>query len=97
MAKHENDLVTSVTGKSPFYNHELVGQFFQNYIWNVTNKPAILEEDVVGENSQWAVKSYNASMPSLKQYITAAKAIIKADPKDVYDAETLKALLEISC
>ena len=94
MAKHENDLVTSVTGKSPFYNHELVGQFFQNYIWNVTNKSAILEEDVVGENSQWAVKSYNASMPSLKQYITAARAIINADPKNVYDAETLKALLE---
>ena len=79
LAKHESDmdkLCGIGPGDAPFYDHYLVQNFFENYIYNVTNKAAILEEDVVGEDTQWGVKSGKAGAPSFEQYRRAALTII---------------------
>lgn len=79
MAKNENDIIKANLGKDPYYDHKLIGTFFEKYIWNVTNKAAVFGEDIQldNEKSQWSVKSYKASMPSLKQYVRAAELISK--------------------
>lgn len=77
MTNHQHDLLTNTLGDAPYYEHELIGKFFEKYIHNVTNKAAIFGEDInFGDAKyQWSVKSYKAQMPSLKQYINAATLI----------------------
>ena len=62
-------------GKAEYYDDTLIATFFNEYINKVTNKPALLEEDIVTKERQYAVKSAAAIAPSLQQYIDAAKLI----------------------
>ena len=91
MIKHQSNLDKLCNyglGKSPYYDHELIGEFFNTYIYAVTNRPAIVEEDIIGEESQWAVKSLKAATPSLDQYLTTAREIISRN--NPIDAKKLK-------
>lgn len=51
--------------------------FFENYVTQVDNKGALLGEDIIAHhrNMQYAVKSTNAHLPSLNQYIDFAKDV----------------------
>lgn len=62
-------------GQAEYYDDSLISTFFKEYIHKVTNKPALLEEDIVTKDKQYAVKSKAAPAPSLKQYIDAAQLI----------------------
>lgn len=64
-------------GRSPYQSHELISYFAQKYIGSVSNKSALLEEDVMSETlqAQFAVKGSGASAPLLKQYINFAEKI----------------------
>ena len=68
-------------GKAEYYDDALIATFFKEYINKVTNKPALLEEDIVTKEKQYAVKSKAAPAPSLKQYIDAANLIINNKKK----------------
>ena len=54
----------------------LASEFFHNYIALVDNKGALLGEDIMLDNIQYAVKAAGATMPKLGQYIRAAQAIL---------------------
>ena len=54
----------------------LASEFFHNYIALVNNKKALLGEDIILKNVQYAVKAADATMPKLGQYIRAAQAIL---------------------
>ena len=58
-----------------YYNDNLIAAFFY-YINKVTNMAAIREEDVVTKDSQYAVKSNSAHLPSIVQYLKVANEII---------------------
>ena len=79
MTEHQNDCLCSAgeKGKPKYYNHNLIQMFFLKYIHNITNRPAIIEEDVQGSNVQYSVKSRGANLPSLNQYIDAAREVLK--------------------
>lgn len=81
MSKHGSaeDFLYNVDNSSTsrFAGHALVQQFFENYIGKVTNTAALKEEDVVTDSGQWAVKSKNASLPSIMQYRRIAEFIIQ--------------------
>lgn len=62
-------------GAPAYYDHELIKIFFENYISKVTNMAAIVEEDVVTKEGQYAVKSTGAGMPSMGQYLWTAQWI----------------------
>ena len=55
---------------------DLASAFFHNYIALVDNKGALLGEDIILKNIQYAVKAADATMPKLAQYIRAAQAIL---------------------
>lgn len=66
-------------GSPDYYSHELISTFFNNYIYNVTNKPAIIEEDIyINRKEQFSVKSNKAGAPSFNQYYDFAKFICQA-------------------
>lgn len=65
------------TGTPKYYNDELIGNFFENYIKNVTNQAAIVAEDIVTNKMQYSAKSMNARLPSLNQYREVAEYISK--------------------
>ena len=78
-SNHEDALskvIESNSGNPPYYSHELVDLFYNNYINKVTNLAAIVEEDVVISNKQYGVKSLNAELPKFQQYINVATAIV---------------------
>ena len=80
MTKHQQNLDKLYglgPGQEAYYDDFLIESFFNNYINNVTNMAAIVEEDVnlVGGKAQYAVKSKGASLPSLNQYIVVAESI----------------------
>ena len=81
MSKHGSveDFLYNIdnSSNSIFAGHELIQQFFENYIAKVTNLAALKEEDVVTSEGQWAVKSKNASLPSIEQYRSVAEFIIE--------------------
>ena len=54
----------------------LASTFFHNYIAQVDNKQALLGEDIMLDDIQYAVKATNAQLPSLAQYVRAAQAIL---------------------
>lgn len=76
-------------GDVPFYSHELISTFFNDYVTKVTALAAIVEEDVVTDVRQIAVKGSYGSWPSLTQYLDVAKEIIKADSQ-IVDLKTLE-------
>ena len=82
MAKHQSklDKLMSVAPGAPaFYSDEIVATFFNNYVYNVTNKAAISGEDIITSSGQYSIKSAGAEMPSLRQYISVAEWIISQE------------------
>lgn len=78
-SQHEqNDLCSLNQGTAPYYSHELIGNFFKNYVNKVTNLEAIIEEDVIATDKQYGVKGRKASLPSLQQYVDVAIMILQA-------------------
>ena len=68
-----NDPLCSVNkGAPPEYSEQLIASFHQNYIEKVTNQAAIVAEDIVAGNRQYAVKAENSGTPGLLQYLTVA-------------------------
>lgn len=95
LTKHKSniDYLEKINSGDPeFYNHQLIANFFNKYIYNVTNKPAIVEEDIVGEKFQYGVKSAKAEMPSLQQYLTVAEWI--KNKKSFFTKEELKTFIK---
>ena len=91
MVQHnsDNDVLCNVdTGVPQFYSHELISNFFYNFIEKVTNKAAITEEDIVTADSQYSVKGARASLPSLNQFESIASYIISK--KEFLTKEQLK-------
>ena len=74
----------------------LASVFFHSYIAQVDNKEALLGEDIMLDDIQYAVKATNAQLPSLAQYIRAAQAILASKDnlqqgiKDYFDKEENK-------
>lgn len=74
----------------------LASAFFHNYIAQVDNKQALLGEDIMLDDIQYAVKATNAQLPSLAQYIRAAQAILASKDnlqqgiEDYFDKEVNK-------
>lgn len=62
-------------GKPKYYSHQLIDTYV-SYIQNVTNMAAILQEDLVTGNAQYAIKTLKAELPSFNQYLFAANVII---------------------
>ena len=71
-----NSLLKSETGTPLYYSHEIISEFYKGYISKVDNLPAIVEEDVIGDEFQYAVKGENARAPSLNQYLQMASFIV---------------------
>lgn len=79
MTKHKSkmDKLCGVTlGTPQFYSHDLIRVFFHEHIEKVSNAAAIQEEDIVMSDKQYGVKSFRAELPSLNQYVEAAKWIV---------------------
>ena len=74
----------------------LASAFFHSYIAQVDNKEALLGEDIMLDDIQYAVKATNAQLPSLAQYIRAAQAILASKDnlqqgiEDYFDKEVNK-------
>ena len=74
----------------------LASTFFHSYIAQVDNKEALLGEDIMLDDIQYAVKATNAQLPSLAQYIRAAQAILASKDnlqqgiEDYFDKEVNK-------
>lgn len=72
-------------GIAPYYSHDLISNFFYNYLNKVTNLPAIVEEDINQENLyqfdkiqyQYGVKSKRASAPNIGLYKVFADQLLK--------------------
>lgn len=79
MSEHINSLCKMAGGAPPYYSHELIGNFFDMYIANVTNLAAIVEEDIVTKSKQYGIKSRKAQLPSLGQYLETAEWIASQD------------------
>lgn len=79
MAEHKKDClcINGAKGFPDYYDHNLIQMFFLKYIHNVTNRPAIIEEDVRGLGFQFAVKGRGANLPSLEQYVNAAREVMR--------------------
>jgi len=75
----------------PYQNHGLIGAFFRKFVTDVGNKGAIIEEDIVGKEFQYAVKSSNASLPEINQFEQMAQAILKSQHE--LNPESLKATI----
>lgn len=75
--KKSNALTGIPGGNAPYRSHELIKNFYYNYIYNVTNMPAIVEEDVVLKDKELAVKSIGSNLPSFQQYIDVALMIVR--------------------
>lgn len=85
-SKYDYLCIVKDAGYDPYYSHELIRVFFMNYMTTVTNKSAIVEEDVITGSAQYAVKGQAASAPSLNQYLKMAEFIATTSevfkPKD---------------
>lgn len=77
--KVDNICLPDIQGDASDKNKEdriLASEFFHNYIALVDNKKALLGEDIMLKDIQYAVKAADATMPKLAQYIRAAQAIL---------------------
>ena len=79
MSEHINELCKKAGGSPPYYSHELIGNFFDAYIANVTNLAAIVEEDIVTKSKQYGIKSRKSQLPSIGQYLETAEWIANQD------------------
>lgn len=78
LAKHatqEDKIQHSPVGKPDYYSHELISTFYNSYVTGVTNQAAITGEDIIGDTSQYGVKSIGANLPGLNQYLDTANWI----------------------
>lgn len=93
MSKHKEsgDLCFDDLGVAPYFSHTLIKDFFNNYIYGVTNMAAIREEDVVTDDAQYAVKGSKASAPRFNQYLTMAEAILT---ENIVDKDSLEAYIK---
>lgn len=83
LTKHNTEkdyLKKTKIGKSPYYSHSLIGQFYK-YFSNVTTEKASLKEDVYRDWAQYAVKGAKAELPSPDQYILLAQRIVSSQSK----------------
>ena len=81
-AKHatEADKLCDVAiGNKNYYNHTLIERFYTNYISKVTNLAAIVEEDVIGEYAQYAVKAKKAALATPAQHLRVAATIASSE------------------
>ena len=78
---NKNNGLPTETGTEPYYSHELIKNFYWSYIRKVTNLKAILNEDIMLDNLEYAVKSKGAQLPGLKQFEKTADFIIKLKNK----------------
>ena len=62
-------------GNPPYQSHELIDAFYNWHIGLIDNTPAIINEDVITQNLQYAVKSVGASLPAISQYVKTANYI----------------------
>lgn len=95
MSEHKSNLdylANIAMGGPAYYEHALIGTFFTGYIHNVTNKPAIVEEDIITDKMQYSVKSARASMPTIRQYVQTARWI--AQQTSILTAEELKGYVQ---
>lgn len=78
----ENRLGTNI-GTPPYYSHSLIENFAINYIAEVDNMGALLNEDVTTDFIDYAVKSSGFSLPNLKQYESAIDLILEESQRGV--------------
>lgn len=71
----KNSLPTDI-GAEKYYSHDLIEKFYWTYIRRVTNLKSLINEDIVLEKIEYAVKSNNASLPGLTQFEELAQFII---------------------
>lgn len=64
------------SGEGKYYSHALIENFYKYYMSGVTSLAAIVEEDVIGEWAQYAIKKENAALASSEQYIAVATTIL---------------------
>ena len=77
-------------GSAQFYNDMLIKDFFNHFITNVDNTAAVVEEDVVTDKKQYAVKGEGAGFPQLNTSSQRNKIIARDIEKITKD--TLKDL-----
>ena len=75
--KRSNALTGIPAGRAPYRSHELIKNFYYNYIYNVTNMSAIIQEDVITKDKELAVKTIGSNLPSFQQYVDAALLIVR--------------------
>lgn len=95
MAQHKSaqDVLCNIDIGSPkYYSHGLIAAFFNSHISGVTNKPAIVEEDIITNAGQYAVKGSRAVLPGLEQYRQTAERIVSS--KNIFTPASLKAEIE---
>lgn len=83
---HESNLCKIIQkrpGNPLYYNHELVKEFFENYIKEVDSVGSLVHEDIVLNNAQYGIKSKGAHMPQINQYIRIAKSICEAKIENI--------------
>ena len=86
----KNDLCSLNAGDKPYYSHDLIGNFYKQYVTKVTNLEAIIEEDVLTTNKQYGVKGRKASLPSFQQYVDVAVIIMSQTGKGLNKNELEK-------
>lgn len=91
--KHKSELCSISPGSSPYYNHEFVKTFYYDYISKITNLSALIEEDIIAEGKEYAVKKHNAELPDFSQYLKVAKYIISNDEPTYFETH-LRILLD---
>lgn len=79
-------------GSKPYYSHALIENFYKYYMSGVTNLAAIVEEDVIGDYAQYAVKAKKAALATPAQHIRVASTIIAAT--DRINPGTLKEMIK---
>ena len=81
-------------GKAPYYSHDLVDKYVE-YIQGVSNKAAILEEDIVTENGQYGVKTLNAALPTINQYVDSAKIVQYFFSRKQYAKDKIASIISV--
>ena len=76
--QHNTNLICSLRdlGQPPYYSHELVKYFFEDFIAKVDSGSAIAGEDVKRNGVEYAVKGQGANLPGLIQYANLANQIV---------------------
>ena len=70
-------------GSPDYYDHKLIQSFYWSYIRKVTNLKAAINEDIVLESLEYAVKSKGANLPKLTQFKELAQFIVNLNNKSI--------------